>query len=400
MARLTKRTVDALKPRERDHFEWDDEIKGFGVRVLPTGRKVFYAQYRQSGVQRRVKLGVYGAVTADEARTKAKSVLGDVADGENPALRIAFERGSPSVREVCERFMEGHVATHCKPRTATEYKRSVDLFIVPAFGNRRIVDIERADISALHHDMRDKPYQANRTLGVLSKMFNLAEVWGLRPDGSNPCRHVQKYTERKRERFLSAGELQRLGATLDELEATGAESLPAINAIRLLALTGCRLSEIQTLKWEYIDGAYIHLPDSKTGPRKTAIAPAVHQVLERIECIPGNPYVITGIVEGHHLTDMQRPWRRIRIRAGLEDVRIHDLRHTYASHALANGVDIPTVGKLLGHSQLQTTMRYAHLADEAIRDASEKVGGNLGGLIGAGAASKTGTDGKVVRFPR
>ncbi len=405
MAKLTKRCVDALQAGAKDYFVWDDDLKGFGVRVLTSGRKTFLAQYRSGGVQRRVKLGVYGALTADQARSAARQVLGDVAGGDNPAEDIKSYRMAPTVASVCKRFLDEHAAVRCKASTQAEYRRALTRFIKPALGSRKIADITRADIAKLHHEHRAIPYQANRTLGVLSKMFNLAEVWGLRPDGSNPCRHVRKFPERARERFLIPDELAHLGTVLDELEADGSESRSAIAAIRLLILTGCRLREIQTLKWAYIDGSHLNLPDSKTGARRIPISPAVRQVLDALPHLPGNPYVITGTVPGQHLTDLQRPWRRIRKKAGLDAVRIHDLRHTFASNALTAGVSIEMVGKLLGHTQLQTTMRYAHLADEPVRAAATEVSNALSGYLAAGQSPRpegppTGPDKKVIQFPK
>lgn len=373
MPKLTKRTVDAIKPRESDFFVWDDEIPGFGLRVMRSGKKSYMIQYRSGGRSRRVTFGRYGTVTADEARKKARELLGAVAKGENPAEEIGTHRKSPTVTALCERFMSEHVAHRCKPSTAAEYRRSVDLFIKPAIGAYKVADVKRPDIARLHHDLRHIPYQANRTLGVLSKLFNLAEVWGLRPDGSNPCRHVKKYREEKRERFLSPAELGRLGETLDATEQEAPDMRPAVNAIRLLVLTGCRLGEIQTLKWEYIRGNRIELPDSKSGAKVVYLGPAALDVLAKIDRLPGNEYVITGRVAGQHLTDMQRPWRRIRARAGLCDVRIHDLRHSFASVAVANGEGLPMIGKLLGHTQVQTTARYAHLADDPVRISANRI---------------------------
>lgn len=227
-----------------------------------------------------------------------------------------------------------------------------------------MVDVERRDIAELHHKFRAKPYQANRTLGVLPKMFNLAEIWGLRPDGSNPCRHVPKYREVKRQRCLSNAELQRHGQVLSEVEHDGRESPYIVAAFRLLILTGCRLEEIQTLKWDYITPDGMELPDTKTGARRIPLPAAARAVLSALPQVPNNPYVIAGKVVGKHATDLQHPWRRIRDRAGLTNVRIHDLRHTYASNAVSSGMPIQMVGRLLGHTQIKTAMRYAHLADD------------------------------------
>ncbi|WP_098412531.1 site-specific integrase [Thioclava sp. ES.031] len=385
MPKLTKRAVDALLPRESDYFVWDTEIKGFGLRVLRSGAKTYQAQYRKGGRTRRVSLGRHGNITADQARLKAREVMGLVAKGDNPAEKISQHRRAPTVAALCDRFMAAHVEERCKPRTQKEYKRALELFIKPALGAFKVVDVERKDISELHHKFRHIPYQANRTLGVLSKMFNLAEVWGLRPDGSNPCRHVPKYREQKRERYLTGAELQRLGSTLSTVEAEGSETPYIVAAFRLLLLTGCRLNEIQTLKWEYITPRGIELPDSKTGARRIPLPDVARDVLTALPRVPGNPYVIVGKVEGRYATDFQHPWRRIRDRAGLPDVRIHDLRHTYASNAVSSGMPIQMVGRLLGHTQLQTTMRYAHLADDPVNRAAEENAAQLSAAIGAPA---------------
>lgn len=372
MAKLTKRSVDALKPEARDYFVWDAQIAGFGVRVLPSGAKSYQAQYRKGGRTRRVAVGRHGSITVDEARKIAKEIMGQVAKGENPAEDISQHRKAPTVAALCERFFDSHVRERCKLSTQGEYRRAIDLFINPALGSFKVVDVERRDVAELHHRFRDKPYQANRTLGGLSKMFNLAEIWGLRPDGSNPCRHVPKYAEKKRERFLSHAELQRLGQVLAEVERDGSETPHVVAAFRLLLLTGCRLGEIQTLKWEYITERGMELPDSKTGARCIPLPSIARQVLSALPRPDGNPYVIAGKIAQQYATDLQHPWRRVRDRAGLANVRIHDLRHTYASNAVSSGMPIQMVGKLLGHSQLQTTMRYAHLAEDPVRKAAEE----------------------------
>ena len=373
MTKLTKRSVEALTPQASDYITFDAELKGFGLRVLPSGKKTYLVQYRSGGRTRRVKIGPHGVLTADEARTKARSLLGAVADGENPAQEISARRGAPPMSEVCDRFYNDHVLPRCKPSSQREYKRLIENVIKPALGTFKVVDVTRTDIANLHHSQRETPYQANRALSLLSKLFNLAEVWGLRPDGSNPCRHVRKYTEQKRETFLSAAEVSRLGQALEAARADGSESPQVVGAFQLLLLTGCRLSEIQTLKWGYVVGEYLCLPDTKTGARKIPLPPAAGAILQQLPRVRGNDHVITGEVEGQPITDLQRPWRRLRTRAGLEHVRIHDLRHTYASNAVMQGYSIPMVGKLLGHTQIQTTMRYAHIADDPLKQAARDV---------------------------
>jgi len=388
MAKLTKRSVDALRPRDKDYFIWDSEIIGFGIRVMRSGAKTYQAQYRKGGRTRRVSLGRHGNITAEQARLKAREIMGLVAKGENPAEKISQHRRGSTVAALCERFFTAHVMERCKPSTQGEYRRALNLFIKPAIGAFKVVDVERRDIADLHHRHRATPYQANRTLGVLSKMFNLAEVWGLRPDGSNPCRHVPKYREEKRERFLTPGELQRLGQVLAEVEQEGSETPFIVAAFRLLILTGCRLGEIQTLKWEYITPRHMELPDSKTGARRIPLPQAAREVLDALPRYAGNAYIIAGKIEGRFATDLQHPWRRIRGRAGLPEVRIHDLRHTYASIAVSSGMPIQMVGRLLGHSQLQTTMRYAHLADDPVLQAADQNANQLSGLICSPRVSK------------
>ena len=249
--KLTKRAVEALKANGADTVYWDGELTGFGIRVRKSGRKNYVLQTRVDGKLRWFTIGQHGRVTVDEARAAALEILAATKKGIDPRDANAKREAEPVMAELGRRFLEEYVPVHCKPSTQGEYRRSVALFIDPAIGDMRISEVQRKDIAKLHHDMRDKPYQANRILGVLSKMFSLAEVWGLRPDGSNPCRHVKRYKERNRERFLSPEETERLGEVLREAE----DEMPsAVAAFRLLLLTGCRLSEIQFLRWEYVNG--------------------------------------------------------------------------------------------------------------------------------------------------
>lgn len=388
MPKLTKRFVDQVEPEAKDVTYWDDELRGFGLRVWPSGRKVYIATTRVKGRLRKVTIGPHGPTTPEKARVKAHQIISEAKAGNDPVKEMDQTRKSPTMKELGERFLKDYVAVRCKASTQYEYRRSVKLFINPKIGTRKASDIERKDIAELHHNMREVPYQANRTLGVLSKMFNLAEVWGLRPDHSNPCLHVKKFPEKKRERFLSPKEYAALGKTLNEIKIDGSETRSAIHAIRLLMLTGCRLGEIMTLKWDYVDmrAREFCLPDSKTGAKIVHFGDAVAKILKEIERIEGNPWVITGKLEGARLTDLQHPWRRIRSRAGLPDLRIHDLRHSYASGALALGEGLPMIGKLLGHTQVQTTARYAHLANDPVKAAAGKVSDAIGkAIMSAGA---------------
>ena len=387
MGKITKRSVDALAPKERDYFYWDSQIPGFGVRVSPKGRKTYTVQYRIGGRTKRVSLGVHGAITPDEARDLARRNLGDISRGQDPSGQKRRDRRAPQMAALCDRFIDEYVPVRCKPSTQREYRRCCDIFIRPKIGAMRVQDITRPDIATLHHGLRDKPYQANRVLGVLSKMFNLAEVWGLRPDGSNPTRHVQKYKETPRERYLSPEEIETLWRVIDQSVSDETETEHVASAFKLLLLTGCRLSEIQKAKWSWVRGSILLLPDAKTGPRRVMLSKSALGVLAALPHLPGNPHIIAGAVDGHHVTDLQKPWRRLRAAAGLNDVRIHDLRHTYASLAAAAGHSLPVIGKLLGHTQAQTTARYAHLADAVTRSAADDVDDMIGGFTGAAATS-------------
>ena len=381
MAKITKRTVDALAGQERERVVWDDDLKGFGVRVHPSGRRVYIVKTRYRGRVIKMTIGPHGAVTPSYARVRAAEIITDARAGKNPVGRNA---DAPTMIALGKRFLKEYVSTHCKTSTAEEYRRSVKLFIDPRIGRYRVPDIQRSDIAALHHDMRDTPYQANRTLGVLSKMFNLAELWDLRPDGSNPCRHVKRFREEKRERFLSDVEYQRLGTALKEIEVDGTETASAIAAVRLLMLTGCRLSEIQKLRWQHVDlgAGELRLPDTKTGAKVVYLGDPAIAVLERIDRRDGNPWVIAGRKPESHLTDLQHPWRRIRARADLDDVRIHDLRHSFASGGLLVGEGLPMIGKLLGHTQVQTTARYAHLASDPVKSAANRIASRIAKVSG------------------
>jgi integrase len=396
--RITKRSVEALKVPLKDYIAFDTDLPGFGVRVMPSGKRFFLVQYRRHGRTRRVMLGQFGVVTAEVARREATVMLSSVrgAGGDPAALRDA-NRQSTTMKELGKRFLEQYVPARCKPTTQAEYRRSVELFLDPHFAKQRVRSVTTADVAEFHGALSHIPYQANRTLGVLSKMMSLAETWGLRDKHTNPCGDIERFPERKRERFLSPTELQRLGQALADAEVNP-ESKYAVAAIRLLLLTGCRLAEIQTLEWRYVDLVQkeLRLPDSKTGAKTIHLGDSVVLLLETLARVTGNPYVIVGQKEKAHLTDLQRPWRRIRKVAGLSDVRIHDLRHTFASGGLLVGEGLPMIGKLLGHTQVQTTARYAHLASDPLKQAATKISDRLA-LSLLGAIDKSGADGRSSR---
>lgn len=390
MPKLTKRIVDAAEIRATEYFIWDDDIPGFGLRVLPSKRKSYIVQYRAGRRSRRMNLGLSTVLTCEQARTRAIAIVAAAKNGEDPAAKRDADRQAITVKELAERFDKEHISVRVKESTAKGYRRMLERVIIPALGRHRVTEVTRADIAKIHHDLRHIPYDANRCLEIISKMFSLAEMWGLRPEGTNPRKHIKKYPEEKRERFLSAAELRRVGEVLREMEDEGVELPSAIAAVRLLILTGCRLGEIMTLKWEYVDfaGKALRLPDSKTGAKVVHLGQPAVEVLQKIERVEKNPWVIVGTKPGARLSDLQPFWQRVRARAGLKDVRIHDLRHTFASTAVAAGQGLPMIGKLLGHTQVQTTARYAHLAADPVKDAAERVASSLAQTIGAQRAGK------------
>jgi integrase len=384
MPKLTKRLVDAAEVRGTEYFIWDDDIHGLGLRILPSGRKGYVVQYRAGHRSRRMSLGASTVLTCDQARNRAIAIIAAARTGEDPAAERDAGCSAITVKELAERFDREHIAIRVKASTAKEYRRNLRRFILPALARLSVTEVTRADVAKFHHDLRHIPYQANRCLEVVSKMFNLAEMWGLRPDGSNPRKHIRKYPEEKRVRFLSAAELHRVGEVLREIEGERLELPSAILAVRLLIFTGCRLNEIMTLKWEHVDftDRVLRLPDSKTGAKVVHLGQPAIEHLKGAAGMNGNPWVITGALEGKRLSDLQPFWQRVRARAGLKDARIHDLRHTFASTAVASGQGLPMIGKLLGHTQVQTTARYAHLAADPVRSAADSVSSSLQQALG------------------
>ena len=380
---ISRRTVEAL-PAAKDTVYWDNELMGFGVRVYPSETKVYMVQSRGPGGLKRVTVGRHGVISADRARRRAALIIARIKAGEAPlAAPMAREATGPTVADLAERYFREHVAVRCKPSTAKLHRRVVRRHILPAFGKLPVAAIGREHVTDLHYRLRHVPAMANQVIVTLSRILNQAEIWGLVPEGGNPCRFVVKYRQRKRERFLTEEEFRRLGRVLATLEATGRVPVYAAAAIRLLMLTGCRRNEILTLRWEdvHLDVNELRLRDSKTGPRTVPLSPAAVKVLAGLPRAAGNPWVIAGRRPGARLSDFNSHWYRVRSRAELEDVRLHDLRHSFASRALALGESLPMIGKLLGHTKIQTTARYAHLARDSIHVSAARVAASIGADI-------------------
>ena len=385
--KLTKAIIADAAAAAKEYTVWDSEVGRLGLRVLPTGRKSFIFQYRMGRVSKKITIGPCD-LSLSVVRGLALEAAAKVARGIDPGQERDDLRNRITMAALTERFDAAHITFHVKDSTAREYRRAIQLYILPAFGTMHVADVTRSQIHAFHQRMKDKPTQANRTLEILSKMFNLAEEWGYREPGTNPRKGVKKYPENKRERFLSAAELGRVFEVLAEMETERIEMPAAIAAVRLLMLTGCRLNEVMTLLWNDVDlqVGLLRLRDSKTGRRNVQLGEAAINVIRSINRIEDNPWLLTGKVEGGRLTDLQPFWQRVRARAGLNDARIHDLRHTFASIAVAGGVPLYSVGKLLGHASMQTTARYAHLSEGTMRIAADRVSS----LIAAHAAQPDG----------
>jgi len=389
--KLTKRTVDAIKPDSRDRVYWDPEIRGLGLRVYSNGRKLFVVQYRNAdGRSRRLTLGACGKkLTADRARKRALKILGTVAEGGDPAEARRVRRAGDTMRDLAKRYLDEHARPKKKPSSIQTDERLLRLVILPKLGSLRVAELTRADVARMHHRHRETPVQANRAVSLLSKMMRLAERWGLRPDASNPCRNIDRFGEKPRNRYLSPAELARLGNALTTAERERSEHRSAILAIRLLILTGCRRSEILHLRWSEVevDRRALTLRDSKTGEKTIPLGAPALELLGRASRQDGNPFVCWGERPAHHFVAIDKTWQRIRTAAGLDNLRLHDLRHSFASVGVGGGFGLPIIGGLLGHTQHTTTQRYAHLADDPLRQAAERISGEIAAAMDTDSAA-------------
>ena len=378
---LTARTVAEARAEGRDLIVWDRELPGFGLRVYASGSKTYLAQARGGDRVVRVSLGTHREMSPREARREAAKMIERIRRGEDAAADR--RSGETTLAELAERFWREHVGPNCRAGTARYYRGLLRHHILPAFGPMSLSRIGRKEVGGLHHGLRHFPATANGAIKLLSKLFTLAEYWRLVPPGRNPCRSVNKYKLRRRERFLTPDEYRRLGRALDATEVRPAPWPHAVAAVRLLLVTGCRRGEILGLRWNDVDPAAgrLRLRETKSGPRMVPLTTTLHSVLEAIPRIQGNPWVIAGRRAGVPIRSLTHYWHRIRHRAGLDDVRLHDLRHSYASRALATGENLLMIGRLLGHRRLQSTDRYAHLPRQAEKRAVARVGDSIGAHI-------------------
>jgi integrase len=400
--RITKRAVDAAKPKEREYFLWDGELIGFGLRVLPSGVKSYIAKYRlgpgRRAPVRRVTIGKHGKLTADAAREEARKILADVVRGDDPAGERTRLRRELTVGELADRYIAEHLRLHNKPGTAVEFERLVTARIKPAFGSRRLSNLARSDVKAWHTAMRGSPYVANRALAVLRKMFSLAvKEWELVDE--NPALGVKMFRETKRERFATDDDLARIGRWLSDAQKAGTVRPSFALAVRLLSLTGMRLNEVLTLEWSAVDiqNSAVRLADAKAGARIVALGAPTRALLAAVK--GRERYVVTGDNPTTHLqrSAFRTGWRHLRAATGLADLRPHDLRHTAGTFAAQGGANAFLVRDLLGHKTLAMTGRYVERAADPLRAVADQVAARVAAAMAA-HAEKPGASGAVVRM--
>lgn len=381
--KLTKSVVEKLSPADADYVAWDAEFPGFGVRVKPSGVKSYVVQYRnrKSGVSRRKTIGQHGPLlTFHKARERARIVLADALKGNDPVAEDRAVRDAPSMKELAADYLEHHASPKKRPRSVANDRSMIDRTILPRLGSKKVREVLPRDIHALHVAMKDTPYQANRFLALLSKMFSLAVKWGWRSD--NPVKGIERFHEHRRERWLSDEELARLLNTLSEHP-----NRRAANAVRFQLLTGARIGEVLSARWSEIDmkrGVWIkpsHHTKQKRAEHLPLSAPALALLTEMQDTADtAVHFLFPGNTPGKPLQDIKKFWRSVTQQAGLTDYRLHDNRHTHASHLVSSGLSLKIVGRLLGHTNPLTTKRYAHLSDDPLRAAAERFGSKMEAL--------------------
>jgi integrase len=394
-AKLDERAVRAAHPPAKGSVTaWDSDIVGFGLRVYaptrrhPEGRRAFFLNYWSLGVERRLTIGEYPAWSALAARNEAKALRRRIDSGEDPTRERREAREAPTVKDLAERYRHEHL-----PRKAPSSQKAdwamIEREILPALGERKVADVHHGDASALHEKITasGRPVRANRVIAVASKMFALSllpqagesEPWRDSAQG-NPCRGVRRNAEQGRERFFPPADLAKLSDALqDEPEA------PAADCLRLIMLTGCRPGEAMRATWaEFVDAGYWDKPSAHTKQRRrhrAPLSPAAAELIAKLRCKRANDsgFVFPGRIKGRPLRELRGCWERAAARAGLEGARIYDLRHSFASIGAGGGLSLQIIGKLLGHTVARTTEKYAHLADDPLREAAAKIGGAIAG---------------------
>ena len=370
--KLTKRLIDRLAYRgengNRD-VRWDALLPGFGIRVYPNGKKSFVLNYRINGRKRLMVLGAFGALTLDQARNSARRHLAAIIDGTDPIEKRRKITAGNAVKDLAVVYLERHAKLHKKSWKDDE--RRIQKYILPAWRNLRVSNIKRADVAALHRKIgQHHPYEANRILELLSKMFSLARRWGfVGEDAINPTKDIDKFKEHKRDRWVTPEEVPRLVWAINQ-----ERNVYAKTALWLYLLTGVRKSELLKAQWADVNWARgeLKLPETKAGRMHyVPLSGPALAILRKVPRLEKNPYVLPGHKQGRHLINIQKPWQRVRAKAGLQDVRLHDLRRTVGSWLAQSGNSLHLIGRVLNHSSPATTAIYAHFAQDQVREALE-----------------------------
>lgn len=377
--KLTKSAVDAAQPQSQAIELRDTLVPGFLCKITPAGRKVFMLQYRtNAGERRKPALGQYGELTVEQARSLAQEWLAQVRRGGDPAADKAAARKAPTVKELCAKFMEDYSKLRNKPSTQEGYQSVIDRNIIPMIGRMKVQDVKRPDVAAMMKKMAHKPADANRTFSVMRRMFNLAEVWGYRPDGTNPCRHVPMFPNGKATHLISDEDMGKLFRQLDRIEAEGQENYVIPLAIRLQFEFAGRRGEIVTLQWDWVDfeNRRVVWPDSKTGGMSKPMSEEAYRLLSTAPKQEGSPYVLPSPSHpGQHLTtgEYYNGWSRALKAAGAAHVGTHGIRHRSATDIANSGIPVKVGMALTAHKTVAMFMRYVHTEDDPVRKAAELV---------------------------
>ncbi len=385
--KLTKQAIDrAPEPNKGQILLWDQDLKGFGVSILPSGVRSFLVRYRVRGSHRdrRMVLGRYGVFTVQQARKEAIGILADAARGLDPAAERREASEALTVSELGDLYLTEYAAVRHKDQ-GVEAKRKIKKNINPLIGKLKVEAASRADAERVHVAMSKRgPTQANRTTALLSSVFTFAEERGLRPQGTNPCKFVRRNAETKRERYLTDKEIQAYFKGLAAAQRGSSRMAQACDALRLILLTGARKTEILSLRWKYIDfqRRIAFLPDTKTGQRPLRLPEAAMGILKKVRRRKlALDWVFPSSRAFGHLSDVRVTHEKACELAEIDDFRVHDLRHSFASVAVAAGHSIPVIGKALGHARPATAERYSHLAEDPVRHAVDSTGAHLAGLM-------------------
>lgn len=392
--KLTKSAVDAAQPQAQPIELRDTLVPGFLCKITPAGRKVFMLQYRtNAGERRKPALGQYGELTVEQARSLAQEWLAQVRRGGDPAADKAEARTAPTVKELCAKFMEDYSKQRNKPSTQKGYQSVIDRNIIPMIGRLKVRDVKRPDIAGMMKKMAHKPADANRTFGVMRRMFNLAEVWGYRSDGTNPCRHVPMYPNGKATHLISDEDMGRIFRHLDKLEAEELENYVIPLAIRLQFEFAGRRSEIVGLQWDWVDleNRRVVWPDSKTGGMSKPLSEEAHRLLSTAPRREDCPHVLPSPSHpGQHLTtgEYYNGWSRVLKAAGATHVGTHGIRHRSATDIANSGIPVKVGMALTAHKTVAMFMRYVHTEDDPVRQAAELVANRRKTITGARRAEE------------